>query len=246
MRKTGIFVLTAVLAVSLLGGCSQKADEQIGELPSPPSSFSAGKALKPPAQGDRETDAQKAEATARPEETASPDAPGQSGTATAEVQNGQGGNRTDAGAATPPPAQPKPKPSPKPKSETPQPTPQPKDETPSSAPQPEQAAPEPPKPRSAYDAPYDTAAIIADASAYGAGIGMTWSGSLNTGNCSWEAPGTTSADLSGERLKAAIQGRIARIKKLQQDNGYQPGEFHFKVLFESQGNGEYTIYFLMG
>jgi hypothetical protein len=47
-------------------------------------------------------------------------------------------------------------------------------------------------------------------------------------------------------LKTAIEGRIARIKKLQQDNGYQPGEFHFKVVFTPQGNGEYTIHFLMG
>jgi hypothetical protein len=75
---------------------------------------------------------------------------------------------------------------------------------------------------------------------------MTWSASLTPDNCSWEAPGATSATLSGERLKAAIESSIRRIKKLQEDNEYQPGEFHSKVVFEPKGSGEYTIYFLMG
>jgi hypothetical protein len=104
----------------------------------------------------------------------------------------------------------------------------------------------PPAPKSAYDAPYDTATIVANARAYGEGIGMTWSGSLNKNNCSWEAPGTTSATLSGERLRSAIESGIQRVKKLQQSNGYGAGEFHFKVVLESAGGGEYAIYFLMG
>jgi hypothetical protein len=106
--------------------------------------------------------------------------------------------------------------------------------------------PEPSKPKSAYDAPYDTVAMSANAKAYGESIGMTWSASLTPDNCSWEAPGATSEALSGNRLKKAIESSIRRIKKLQQDNGYQPGEFHFKVLFVAAGDGEYTIYFLMG
>ena len=75
---------------------------------------------------------------------------------------------------------------------------------------------------------------------------MAWNDGLNTGNCSWEAPITTSAALCGDRLKEAIQGGIRRVQKLQQDNGYQPGEFLFKVSCEANGSGEYTLYFLMG
>jgi hypothetical protein len=102
------------------------------------------------------------------------------------------------------------------------------------------------KKKTAYDAPYNTSKIIADAKAYGKSIGMTWSEPLTKDNCSWEAPGATSPTLSGKRLKKAIRSSIKRIKKLQKDNGYQPGEFHFKVLLESAGGGEYAIYFLMG
>jgi hypothetical protein len=75
---------------------------------------------------------------------------------------------------------------------------------------------------------------------------MTWSESLSTGNCSWEAPITTSADLSGERLRAAIQSGINRVLSIQQDNGYQAGEFHFKLHMEANGAGEYVLYFLIG
>ena len=105
--------------------------------------------------------------------------------------------------------------------------------------------PPPAAPKTAYDAPYDTGTISADAAAYGNALGMTWSDGLDTGNCSWEAPISTSAVLCGDRLKEAIQSGIRRVQKLQQDNGYQAGEFHFKVHLEPSGS-EYTIYFLMG
>jgi hypothetical protein len=105
---------------------------------------------------------------------------------------------------------------------------------------------EPPKPKTAYDAPYNTATIIADAKAYGESIGMTWSAPLTKDNCSWEAPIQTSSVLSGERLKAAIESGIRRVKKLQADNEYQPGEFHFQLYLEPFVNGEYSLYFLMG
>jgi hypothetical protein len=123
---------------------------------------------------------------------------------------------------------------------TPEPTPQRTD--PPATPTPPT---EPPTPKTAYDAPYDTAQILADAKAYGESIGMTWSEPLTVDNCSWEAPIHTSSTLSGERLKTAIESSIRRIKKLQEDNEYQPGEFHFKVVFEPAGS-EYAIYFLMG
>jgi hypothetical protein len=152
--------------------------------------------------------------------------------------NRQNGSRSsgNSGTLTPPQTPPSQPPATSP------PTEPPKAEQPPATPPPT----EPSTPKTAYDAPYDTARILADARAYGESIGMTWSGPLTVDNCSWEAPGATSSTLSGERLKTAIEGRIARIKKLQTDNEYQPGEFHFKVLLESQGNGEYTIYFLMG
>ena len=138
-------------------------------------------------------------------------------------------------ASTLPPPEP-------PKTETPPPaTPQ---STPTPTPIPEPT--ESPKSKTAYDAPYDTAQIIADARAYGESIGMTWSEPLTVDNCSWEAPGTTSTTLSGDRLKAGIENGIRRVKKLQADNEYQPGEFHFKLLLVPQENGEYTIYWLMG
>jgi hypothetical protein len=75
---------------------------------------------------------------------------------------------------------------------------------------------------------------------------MTWSAPLTKDNCSWEAPIQTSSVLQGERLKAAIQSGIRRVKKLQTDNEYQPGEFHFQLYLEPVGNGEYSLYFLMG
>jgi hypothetical protein len=232
MRKAGIFVISAVLAISLIG-CSGKTDEPNGEPSAPPPSFSAGESPEPPTQGKEETAATEAE------EAVGSALSEQSETAAAEAGKQQSGNQPGGGGngntSTP-----------SPQTATPQPAPQPKVETPTAAPSPEPAPSAPTPPKTAYDAPYDTAAIIADARAYGEGIGMTWSEPLATGNCSWEAPGATSPTLSGERLKTAIQGRIARIKRLQEDNGYRPGEYHFKVLFEPQGDGEYTIYFLMG
>jgi hypothetical protein len=60
------------------------------------------------------------------------------------------------------------------------------------------------------------------------------------------APGATSPVISGKRLKKAIQSSIRRIKKLQNDNDYQPGEFLFKLHFEPVDDGEYKLYFLMG
>jgi hypothetical protein len=104
---------------------------------------------------------------------------------------------------------------------------------------------EPQRPKTAYDSPYDTAQIVADARAYGESIGMTWCEPLTVDNCSWEAPGSTSPVLSGDRLREGIEGGIRRVKKLQADNGYQPGEFLFKLLLVPDGT-ECTIYWLMG
>jgi hypothetical protein len=88
--------------------------------------------------------------------------------------------------------------------------------------------------------------MSADAKAYGESIGMIWGASLDKDNCSWEAPIHTSSVLSGERLKTAIESGIRRVKKIQQGNEYQPGEFYFKVFFEKMEENRYTIYFLIG
>jgi hypothetical protein len=117
---------------------------------------------------------------------------------------------------------------------------------PTPTPEPPQTPAEPPKPKTAYDAPYDIAQMCADAKAYGESIGMTWSEPLTTENCSWESPGHTYSDgMSGERLKEAIQSGIRRVKHIQEDNKYNPGEFHFKLLFVPDGS-EYVVYWLMG
>jgi hypothetical protein len=234
MRKASILVISAVLAVSLMG-CSQEDVGKKSEEASLPSSFSAGESSKTPA-----TDEEEAATTAEPETTTNPAVSEQpeAAAASSEKQQGSnqsGGSQSGSGNTSKPPAASQPSP----------PAP-PKQSEPAKPDPPATPTPEPTKPKTAYDAPYDTAAIIADAKAYGESIGMTWSGALNTGNCSWEAPGATSSTLSGERLREAVQSSIRRIKKLQSDNGYQPGEFHFKVVFEAAGSGEYAIYFLMG
>jgi hypothetical protein len=114
---------------------------------------------------------------------------------------------------------------------------------------------------SAYKFPYDTEKIIADAKAYGASIGMTWSDELTIDNASWEAPGMTSAATVPDwGLKNAIEGRIDRIKWINLDNGFgDDPTWYFRIIFMPQteyyatyfpsfiGNaveGEYKIFFL--
>jgi hypothetical protein len=230
MRKTSIFLISAILAVTVsLIGCSQKSENKSGDSAKEPnSSFSAGEAEETTPPGVKTPAATTKSAITPP---AAQEQATDAATANDDVSQNQPTQSAESNqSSTPPPAQPQP----------PEAPPQPAE--PPATPQPT----EPPKPKTAYDAPYDTAQISADAKAYGESIGMTWSEPLTKDNCSWEAPGATSSTLSGERLKEAIQNRIRRIKKLQEDNEYQPGEFHFKVYFESAGGGEYTIYFLMG
>jgi hypothetical protein len=107
----------------------------------------------------------------------------------------------------------------------------------------------PPTDYSAYEFPYDIPAIIEDAKAYGATLGMTWSDEMTIDNSSWETPsGTSASSYSGALLKEAIEVRIRRIKQLNIDDGFGDDEtWHFRVLFVSRDGypGEYTIYFLM-
>ena len=73
---------------------------------------------------------------------------------------------------------------------------------------------------------------------------MKWAEELTKDNCSWESPNTTGGTTE-ELLKTIIRNGIDRVKKLQAQNGYQPGEFLFKLYLEPDGS-EYRMYFLMG
>jgi hypothetical protein len=227
MRKISILVLIIAIAISLLG-CSQKADEpENAESSAPPeSSFSAGKTDTELPADDESAAATESAITGADE----PDATADEQMAGSQVQAKTTDNKPSGDSSEPP-------------KQTNPPTPsQPKEPDP---PKPTEPA-KPTKPKTAYDAPYDTDKIIKDAKAYGESIGMTWSPSLTLDNCSWEAPGQTSGTLSGERLKTAIETCIRRVMKLQKDNEYQPGEFHFKLYLEPAGGGEYSFYLLMG
>ena len=158
-------------------------------------------------------------------------APEQSGTASQEQKKPQNKPEDGKPKQEKPPAESK-KPSQPPPKKTDPPKPKPTDP--------------PKKPKTAYEKPYDTAKIIEDTIEYGNSIGMTWSKPLTKDNCSWEAPIQTSSDFQGTRLKGVIESRLRRVKKIQLDNGYQPGEFHYKLYFEPIGNGEYSVYWLMG
>jgi hypothetical protein len=98
----------------------------------------------------------------------------------------------------------------------------------------------------AYEKPYAFQAIIKDAIDYGNSRGMTWDDMLTKDNCSWQAPGHASSCKTGAVLKQTIQDGIDSVKHVQEKNGYQPGEFHFKVYFEPIANSDYLIYFLIG
>jgi hypothetical protein len=224
--RIGIIVLFAILSFSLMGCSRQVAEIQSAE---PPSSFSAGESAETPDEESTET--------AEPEETAAKETEQSTAvqaTGDADTQNQPSGVQSGNGGTSTPPQTVTPQPS--------TPTEPPKTADPPANPTPPV---EPPKPKTAYDAPYDIARITQDARAYGESIGMTWSAPLTKDNCSWEAPIQTSSVLQGERLKTAIESGIRRVKKLQADNEYQPGEFHFQLYLEPAG-GEYTIYFLMG
>ncbi|MDR1068815.1 MAG: hypothetical protein LBL36_06205 [Clostridiales Family XIII bacterium] len=250
MKKISILVIITVLMASLTscGG----ADKAGSGKPAPsPSSSSAGKSAEPAAANEEAVATDDVgEAAVAAAETPAPATTSEDKKQQDSVSSGKSqssGNSSGSAAATQKKAATA-KTTPKKAAEAPTETTKPAQaakppatETPAAKP-----APIPSKPKTAYEKPYDTAKISAEMAAYGASIGMTWCAELDKATCSWEAPGITSSTLQGERLKTALQSSIRRIKKLQQDNGYNPGEFLFKVTFEPRGNGEYTIYFLMG
>jgi outer membrane biosynthesis protein TonB len=226
MKRASIFVIAMVLTVSLIG-CSQQPDTEAGSRqPEQASSFSAGEIYGTALRGAMSTEAASTEnivtgvvaiPLATPEQTIA-----------ASRQTGDPALKAPKTAKSKKEKKKSSKAKPKAKKKK--------------AKKPKKQS----KPKSAYDAPYGKATIGADAKAYGESIGMTWSGSLTKDNCSWEAPIQTSRTLSGKRLKKAIQSGIRRVKKLQSDNEYRPGEFHFKLLLEPVSGGEYSLYFLMG
>ena len=224
MRKATIFVIILTLAVSLIACTHRNEESGIDETSASPSSFSSGESEETPTVNEETTSTAETvtEITTETEQS----------TTVAVTDNSK--QASGGKSATKPKTEEKP-----PVVTSPKPTEKPNPTEPSKP-------IEPSKPKTAYEKAYDTGTIIADAKAYGESIGMTWSASLTKDNCAWEAPIQTSSVLQGERLKTAIESGIRRVKKLQQDNEYQPGEFHFKLYLESIGNDEYGLYFLMG
>lgn len=233
MKKVSVIVVIVGLVVSLAGCSMPLPVADSGTEVAPSSSLVMDTASEAPASGEEPTQ------SSEPEQASSLEAEqpaSSSSSASQSTGNGPGGSSSQA--QTPASSQPAAT-SPPPAASSPQPA------APQPAPASSQPPAEPPAAKTAYNAPYDTGTILADAQSYGASIGMTWSDGLNTDNCSWEAPISTSTVLCGDRLKEAIESGIRRVQKLQQDNGYQPGEFHFRLYMEASG-GEYTLYFLMG
>jgi hypothetical protein len=219
MRKTGTLVIAVILAISLIG-CSQEMSIRDNSW-AKASSFSAGEISSGKSAGSANSEIlmkQTEESSAG--ELARP----------MNADEIKGGSESSSVSASPNKQTKKkqPKKSAKPKKKA------------------KKKKKSKKKKKTAYDAPYNTSKIISDAKAYGKSIGMTWSEPLTKDNCSWEAPIQTSSVLKGKRLKKAIKSGIRRVKKLQADNEYRPGEFHFKLYLEPIADGEYSLYFLMG
>lgn len=75
---------------------------------------------------------------------------------------------------------------------------------------------------------------------------MTWDEALTPDNCSSEAPLHTSSFTTEAKMKSVITSGIDRVKSIQIRNGYQPGEYHFRLYLSPIGNGEYLMYWLIG
>ena len=115
-----------------------------------------------------------------------------------------------------------------------------------STPQPPTSTPAPTAPKSDFEKPYNLDKIYAFAKQYGEDHGMIWGDSLTKDNCSWEAPGHTSSFPTEAKMKSVITSGIDRVKSIQEKNGYQLGQFYFKLYFEPIDNGEYLMYWLIG
>ena len=235
MKKVSVFVVLVGLLVSLVGCSVPEPVADSGTVPIPSSSAAQSETSEASVSGEKPTQSSEAEPTTSSEPARPASSSGTGGTTSGSQPGGS------SSQAQPPASSQAPGTSPPPASSQP-PAQPPASSQPPAAPQPPA---EPPAEKTAYDAPYNTDTIIADAQSYGASLGMTWSDGLNKDNCSWEAPIMTSTVLCGSRLKEAIESGIRRVQKLQQDNGYQPGEFHFRLYLEASG-GEYSLYFLMG
>jgi hypothetical protein len=107
--------------------------------------------------------------------------------------------------------------------------------------------PTPPTPKSDFEKPYNTAAIIAYAKSYGYEIGVGWDESLTKDNCPWEAPINASSFPTEEKLKQAICSGVDRVKKVAQKNGGVWAESPtFKLYLQPDGSDDFELFFLMG
>ena len=70
---------------------------------------------------------------------------------------------------------------------------------------------------------------------------MTWDDSLTPDNCSWEAPLHLSSYPTESQMQSVIRTRIDRIKSVQESNGYEAGQFYYRI-YLSGG----LMYFLIG
>jgi hypothetical protein len=190
MRKASIFVILAVLIVSLIG-CSQQTDETGGnESAMPPSSFSAGETEEttPPSE---ETGAESE--TSAPIETDSADESGQAEISAQQAQSTTGSSQ----AATSKPTQTQPPVT----SQTPAPQ-----STPTDPPK------EPDPPVTPTPAPaFDPQLYVDYAISYGKSIGLQYEPEIGTGN--WNSPLNLYASLTDESMKSGIRSSCDRLTR---------------------------------
>ena len=79
---------------------------------------------------------------------------------------------------------------------------------------------------------------------------MFWSEPLTPKNCSWDTPGHLSSFDYEREVKAVILSQLKKVKRIQERNGYEPGEFHVKLYMKKiknyYGKRDFLLYFLMG
>jgi len=234
MRKASIFLIIAVLTVSLVG-CLQRNDEPGNdESSAPPSSFSAGETEESPTPSEEPTVTTES-ATTPPAESEQPTtAP----TTSATASQGQAASQTKPPQSTPgnsTPATPTPE-------ESQQPTPA---KTPTPTPEP---TAEPSKEKSIYDYEFDIAAIKKELIAIGEGMGLTHittdDGVVRTpDNSSWAQPVTASQSFQGENLKRALGDYVTSMPGIVKSYGGSAIEY-FTIYVKPSSNGSYTFYFL--
>lgn len=103
---------------------------------------------------------------------------------------------------------------------------------------------EEPKPKTAYDFPFDMDAIKADCIAIGEGMGLQRDTSLTPDNATWWNPVTASQTSQGDSLKQGLR-RYIESHTIENLAPYGMDAItYFNIYYESRGDGVYSIYFL--